>query len=221
MNLTPAGEKLTDAKLLDLVGEFNAKMVRIMNSVGYIQKDATMEGGSFSYKYASAARVLGKVRDECVKESISVESGSEIVEFHIVGTKSLAVVQTTLFFTDGIFMAHATGLGSGIDSGDKAVMKADTAAIKYACSGKFLISWGDDPEAESEDPEEETQREAIASWQVTAGTACTSVDAAKEWWEASKGDIKAECGEAGASEVYKTFVVYYERLKAEAADASD
>lgn len=72
-----------------------------------------------------------------------------------------------------------------------------------------------------EDPEEESQQQAVASWQQIAGTACTSVAAAKEWWEASKCDIKAECGEAGASEVYKTFAVYYERLKAEAANASD
>ena len=79
------------------------------------------------------------------------ESAADIQEFHIVGTKSIAVVKTTLYFTDGYFIAKAEGLGSGIDSGDKAVMKGNTASMKYACSGKFLISWGDDPEANGQD----------------------------------------------------------------------
>lgn len=38
------------------------------------------------------------------------------------------------------------GLGSGQDSGDKAIMKAQTAAIKYAYLLSFAISTGDDPE---------------------------------------------------------------------------
>ena len=41
-----------------------------------------------------------------------------------------------------------TGLGSGQDGGDKAVMKAQTAAIKYAYLLSFAISTGDDPEAD-------------------------------------------------------------------------
>lgn len=41
-----------------------------------------------------------------------------------------------------------TGLGSGQDSGDKAVMKAQTAAIKYAYLLSMAISTGDDPEAD-------------------------------------------------------------------------
>ncbi len=34
------------------------------------------------------------------------------------------------------------------DAGDKALMKAQTAAIKYAMARAFNISWGDDPEAD-------------------------------------------------------------------------
>jgi hypothetical protein len=41
-----------------------------------------------------------------------------------------------------------TGIGSGQDSGDKAVMKAQTAAIKYAYLLSLAISTGDDPEAD-------------------------------------------------------------------------
>ena len=41
------------------------------------------------------------------------------------------------------------GLGSGQDAGDKATMKAQTAAIKYAFLLSFAISTGDDPEADT------------------------------------------------------------------------
>jgi hypothetical protein len=41
------------------------------------------------------------------------------------------------------------GLGSGQDVGDKAVMKAQTAAIKYAYLMSLAISTNDDPEADS------------------------------------------------------------------------
>lgn len=38
------------------------------------------------------------------------------------------------------------GLGSGQDAGDKAVMKANTAALKYAYIGGLNIAMSDDPE---------------------------------------------------------------------------
>jgi hypothetical protein len=41
------------------------------------------------------------------------------------------------------------GLGSGQDNGDKGIMKAQTAAIKYAWMLTLNISTGDDPEADS------------------------------------------------------------------------
>ena len=224
MNLTAIGEKLADIKLLELAPEFNAKMVRIMDAVGYIQKDAEADkkGNFGGYKYASARKVLDRVREACIKEGISVESEADILEFHIIttttGSKSLAAVKTTLYFTDGFFVAKAEGLGSGIDSGDKAVMKGDTAAMKYSCSGKFLISWGDDPEADDK-PEDVTKQQAIADWQEKCGPACTSVDASKKWWEDNKEQIKADCGEAGAADgVYPLWATYYERLKAEVAE---
>ena len=59
-------------------------------------------------------------------------------------------------------------MGQGTDKGDKAVMKANTAALKYALAGIFLISWGDDPEADVEtdkyvvDPKAKTRRDAYA-----------------------------------------------------------
>jgi len=216
MNLTAIGEKLTDTKLLELAPEFNAKMVRIMDAVGYIQKDATLKGGTFSYKYASAEVVLGKVREECSKEGISVTNEASLEAFHIVGAKSLAVVKETLYFTDGFFIAKAEGLGSGIDAGDKAVMKGNTSAMKYACSGKFLISWGDDPEASGEDED----MTAVDHW-LSVCEQASNTTAAKfaPWWKKSGEQVKKECGVDGAAKVYEAYQTYLARLKAEAEPA--
>ena len=65
-------------------------------------------------------------------------------------------------------------------------------------------------------PQEDDSPVAIASWQEKCGSACASVKASAAWWEKNKDQIKSECGIAGAAEVYKTFAVYYERLKKEA-----
>lgn len=219
MNLTAIGEKLTDTKLLELAPEFNAKMVRIMDAIGYLQNDDATKGkGTFSgYTYTTARKVLDKVRDECVKEGISVESDADIKHFVVVGTKSLAAVKIVLYFTDGIFVAKATGLGSGIDSGDKAVMKANTAAMKYACSGKYLISRGDDPEAAG-NGDDITIRDAVDGWlSVCEQASSTTAEKFAPWWKSNGQQVKKDCGEA-AVEVHEAYKMYLARLKAEVAE---
>ena len=41
------------------------------------------------------------------------------------------------------------GIGSGQDAGDKALMKANTAALKYAYIGGLCIAMSDDPESDT------------------------------------------------------------------------
>ena len=58
-------------------------------------------------------------------------------------------VNITLIDRDSDESVLITGIGSGQDSGDKAVMKAQTAAIKYAYMLSLSISTGDDPESDA------------------------------------------------------------------------
>ena len=199
-------------------------MAEVMKEVGYVQKDATMgSGGSFSYTYASAQAVFDKVRSSLSERGIAVCGDVELVASEIVGPKNkhLVVAKHTITFTDGTDSLSVSALGEGIDAGDKASMKANTAAVKYCLAKAFLISWGDDPEADpaSDGQEEDPHKQAIADWQEKCGPACTSVDAAKKWWEDNKAQIKSDCGEAGAADgVYPMWATYYERLKAEVAE---
>src|SRR5690606_34885912 len=80
--------------------------------------------------------VMAGSQARIVRMSDDMKSAVASVTLRIVDTESAEEIQVS-------------GLGQGSDKGDKAVMKAVTAAVKYALSTGFLISWGDDPEADS------------------------------------------------------------------------
>jgi hypothetical protein len=128
-------------------------LVAIMAEVGYVQKDASNTGQG--YRYASADAVLTKVREACGARGICImQTVSTLVDLrdnppNAKGTVSRhAVVQVMQTYQKGAERAIFQGLGAGADSGDKAVMKASTAALKYCLALAFNISWGDDPEAD-------------------------------------------------------------------------
>lgn len=119
------------------------KLAEVMSEVGYVQKDA--ENAFHHYKYASAEAVLKKVNAALSSRGIAVSTQAELLHYE----EGHAVVRLSLTFTDGDESLTAQGLGEGSDKGDKAVMKANTAALKYAVANAFMISWGDDPEADT------------------------------------------------------------------------
>jgi hypothetical protein len=139
------------------------KLAEVMAEVGYVQKDATND--FHHYKYASAEAVLRKVNVALSKRGIAVSSHVTMLHHELTTPATAAAVGATrspddgkrkLFvvvhiaadFTDGIDSIHAEGLGEASDAGDKALMKANTAALKYLLANAFMISWGDDPEAD-------------------------------------------------------------------------
>lgn len=134
----------------------------VANEVGYVQKDA--KNTHHRYKYASAEAVLSKVRESCYKHGVAItRSQAELVESTLDDGKHLAVVRLTQTYALGDEEAAYSGLGSGKDSQDKAVMKANTAALKYLLANAFNISWGDDPEADSSlDKKAATKKKAPA-----------------------------------------------------------
>ena len=121
------------------------KLAKVSLEVACVQKDSVNE--FHKYKYASAAAVLSKVNEALGTRNISISSGAELLSYE----QGMAIVRLTLRFVDGDTgeVQAVQGLGQGSDKGDKAVMKANTAAIKYAYANAFNISWGDDPEADA------------------------------------------------------------------------
>ncbi|SHE56600.1 ERF family protein [Schwartzia succinivorans] len=129
------------------------KFIEVMKECSHIAKAGT---NSFhGYKYATSADVMDRVNSSLAKHGIASAARPELLSLQDVttvkgNTEHLATVKMTIELTDvdSGESCSITGLGSGQDAGDKAVMKAQTAAIKYAYMLSLAVSTGDDPEAD-------------------------------------------------------------------------
>ena len=128
-----------------------AKMVKIMADCAYVQKNGV---NSFhGYKFATASDVLEKINASLVKHNVCSVVNAELIDMvdttnQSGKTEHLATVKTTvtLIDVDSGETLTCVGLGSGADVGDKAIMKAQTASLKYAYLMSLSIATGDDPE---------------------------------------------------------------------------
>ena len=130
------------------------KLILVMSECSDIRKSGTND--FHKYKYITSADILEKVNAALVKHKIAslvtpeVISASDVLNAkgnveHLVTVK----VSITLIDSESGEELYISGIGSGQDSGDKAAMKAQTAAIKYAYLLSLAVSSNDDPEADS------------------------------------------------------------------------
>ncbi len=160
------------------------KLLNVMDACSHVLKNG--ENSFHHYKYATSADVLEKVNAALVENglcSIAVPEILDVVEVtNLKGNiERLATVKMDILLIDKDSgeTVTLTGIGSGQDGGDKAVMKAQTAAIKYAYMLSLAISTGDDPEADGKTDEsggtvakikQGTRKETPKA--VAAGQAC-------------------------------------------------
>lgn len=134
------------------------KLVNVMNECSHIAKNGL--NSYHQYKYATAEDVLLKVNEALTRNKIASivipEVTSMIDVANLKGNTEHLVtvnVQIKLIDSESGESVNFFGIGSGQDAGDKAVMKAQTAAIKYAYMLSLCIATGDDPEADSKTDE--------------------------------------------------------------------
>ena len=178
-----------------------AKMIAVMRECRHIAKNGT---NSFhGYTYATSADVLSKVNAALVEQGLASLVIPELISLEEVKTvkgniEHLATVKVniTLIDRDSDESVLITGIGSGQDSGDKAVLKAQTAAIKYAYMLSLSISTGDDPEADtrtdestSVDPSRKTTR-----IKTTAKSRAVAIPLKQERPAAGAASYCEECG---------------------------
>ena len=126
-----------------------AKMCRYMPKDGYNSYQ--------KYKYTTAAGLLAKVNEAFSEQGLYTSTSFEMLDLRDVqsqkgNTEKHAVVKVTITIKDaddpeGVVIFE--GIGSGQDAGDKALMKANTAALKYAYIGGLCIAMSDDPESDT------------------------------------------------------------------------
>lgn len=166
------------------------KFIEVMTECSHIAKNGT---NSFhGYKYATSADVLEKVNASLTKQGIASIAVPELISLQDVTTakgnvEHLATVKMTVTLVDmeSGETFSLVGLGSGQDSGDKAVMKAQTASMKYAYMLSLAISTGDDPEADARTDEHSNGAQPASE--------------PRHWQKAAPAAGTATCSECGAS----------------------
>lgn len=126
---------------------------RVMDKVGYVQKDKQMLGGG-SYRYVSVEAVIDALRPEMIRQGL-VMLPADLTPMTLEdftnknGTRNN---RTQVKYTFKLLHAPSgesepvVVIGEAIDVGDKSSNKAMTAARKYALIMAFNIETGLDPD---------------------------------------------------------------------------
>ena len=129
-----------------------------MRDCSHVAKNGTND--FHKYKYATATDVLEKVNTSLTKHGLASVVTPNLLSMQQVTTakgniEQLATVEVSVTLIDAESGESLTlkGLGSGQDSSDKAVAKAQTMALKYTYMASLAIATGDDPEADSKTDE--------------------------------------------------------------------
>ncbi len=129
------------------------KLVSVMTECSFVPKNGL--NSYHNYRYATAEDVLSAVNKSLAKYGIAciviptLESNIDVLN-QKGNVEHLATVSVHIQLIDSESgeSVDLFGMGSGQDASDKAVMKAQTAAIKYAFMLSLCIATGDDPEAD-------------------------------------------------------------------------
>ena len=173
------------------------KFVEVMRECSHVVKTGTND--FHRYKYATANDVLEKVNASLTRHGIASVVTPALLSVQEVttakgNTERLATVEVTVTLIDsesGESFA-IKGLGSGQDTGDKSLAKAQTMALKYAYLASLAIATGDDPEADSKTDEATTYS------QKSSGTASIPT-AAKSSTTKTREATKLICHDCGSA----------------------
>lgn len=125
------------------------KLLNVMKECSHVGKDAI--NNEVGYEYVSAAKLNDAVNRALTNNGIVTTAESKLIDVRTVGEKILATVEVeiSLYGDDGESL-KIKGVGSGLDTSDKSVAKAQTMAVKYAWKNTLLIAdSSDDPDAVS------------------------------------------------------------------------
>ena len=135
------------------------KLARVMGGVSRIKKSGFNQ--HFKYAFATDADVSDEVRSLLSDEGVAfLPSMDGFEDVRSDGKNHLIRVWFTMRFLDGVTGEELTckWCSEAIDGQDKALNKAATAAVKYFLLKTFLISTGNEPDADADAPPEPTEK---------------------------------------------------------------
>lgn len=125
------------------------KISNVQKELDKIEKDG--HNKNQNYDYVTEAAVKANLQSKLAEQGISIIPSYEIL--NVWNTKTgrgsnlnFVSVMGKFEITDGIDSIHGSMPGIGMDSGDKAIYKAETGAQKNFLMQTFLMTTGDDPE---------------------------------------------------------------------------
>ena len=133
------------------------KMLEVMKSIEYLNKDDRVAYGNTNYKAMSEEKVTMTVRKELIKQGIVVYP----VEQSVSKDGQITTTNTTYKMVnvddpeDYVFLASS---GQGADTQDKGVGKAMTYSFKYMLLRTFAIPTGEDPDKISSEQLDDQQK---------------------------------------------------------------
>lgn len=143
------------------------RLVAIATSVGRVEK----KGFNAFHKYAFVreADLVDAVRPLLAEHSLWLRQTVTSHEYR--DDLTIITMDFTWVATDtGETMGPDTFIGYGSDKGDKGVYKALTGTLKYFLMKTFLVSTGDDPEADENTDKRAEAKGAAAAPIIKAGT---------------------------------------------------
>ena len=144
------------------------RMALAMKDIGRVGKNGRNEGQK--YDYTKADDIITEVRGALLAHGIIFVSSEKAVtrlpDRESRNGGAILSVQVTMNFalmdTTSDAVINGDHSGEGMDSGDKALNKAKTAALKYFLQQTFLIPTGDDPEVDNHDVKGKTGKPAAS-----------------------------------------------------------
>lgn len=191
--------------------KISKQLVAVMNECSHVTKNGV--NTFHNYKYATAEDVLHKVNEALTKNKLATVVQPNIASFGDVtnlkgNTEHLAtvIVKVSIIDSESGESVDLYGIGYGQDAGDKAVMKAQTAAIKYAYMMSLCIATGDDPEADTN-----TDVNNVVDKPVAKATA-TRKSAAKQTAPKDTSAVCCGCSAAISEKVLNYSVSKFDQL---------
>lgn len=177
------------------------KLVVAAGEAGYVQKGSQHAQG---YAYADDEAITVRFRNAMLKQGILVyPTRLEVLSSVVIerNGKDVPNVLVTLVgdftVTDGKTSFTTSGVGQGIDIGDKGVPKALTGLKKYVYRFLVMMATGDDPEIAREDEVGGTIAAPNISTSGTKAKADPKPTADKTATKAQRDKVFAKGNEAG------------------------